>query len=141
MLITKVVKKNIMSRYADYYRKLGYNIPSKIGRKGVQIEINVEDLLKCSKDKIEYRCDRCGEIYTTSYEVYINHLHEGKHYCKYCAGKVLNSGSNCYMWNDTLTEEERINGRNIPECIEWSKKVLARDKYTCRKCGKNKTSM
>ena len=46
MLITKIVKKNITPRCANYYRELGYIIPKKINRKGVQIEINVKDLPK-----------------------------------------------------------------------------------------------
>ena len=141
MLITKIVKKNITPRCANYYRELGYIIPKKINRKGVQIEINVKDLPKNSKDKIQYKCDCCGKIYTTNYGVYINHLHEDKYYCKYCVGKVLNSGSNCYMWNNDLTEEDRIDRRLSPKCSDWSKKVLARDKYTCRKCGKNNGNM
>ena len=79
MLITKIVKKNITPRCANYYRELGYIIPKKINRKGVQIEINVKDLPKNSKDKIQYKCDCCGKIYTTNYGVYINHLHEDKY--------------------------------------------------------------
>jgi len=38
-------------------------------------------------------------------------------------------------WNPNLTDEERENGRSIEGYSDFSKKVLARDHYTCQCCG------
>ena len=142
MLISKEVKKLITPRVAKKYRDLGYDLPNNIPRKGIEIFVKVNDLPTNSKDKIQYECDNCHNVFYTEYGVYKSHLHEdNKYYCKYCVGKVLNSGSNCYRWKDNLTEEDRINRRLIPEHIEWSKKVLARDKYICRKCGMSNSKL
>ena len=40
-------------------------------------------------------------------------------------------------WNPNLTDEERLNNRSKnPEYTEFVKKVMARDNYTCKCCGK-----
>ena len=38
-------------------------------------------------------------------------------------------------WNQKLTDEERIQGRDIPEYKEWRVSVYERDNFTCQKCG------
>ena len=44
-------------------------------------------------------------------------------------------GENHPRWNPNLSQEEREQGRNYPEYIEFIKKVLKRDNYTCQCCG------
>lgn len=56
--------------------------------------------------------------------------------CKECFIESI-SGSNSYMWNENLTDEERIIGRDYPEYSQWRKDVFGRDNYTCQCCGKS----
>jgi hypothetical protein len=42
-------------------------------------------------------------------------------------------------WNPTLTDEDRIVGRNHSENHFWKKAVMERDDYTCRVCGDNRS--
>lgn len=39
-------------------------------------------------------------------------------------------------YNPTLTDEERITRRNVPENNRWRKAVYERDNYTCKACSK-----
>jgi hypothetical protein len=48
-------------------------------------------------------------------------------------GKI--SGENSHLWNENLTEEQRIENRDYNEYIKWRKAVYERDKYTCQCCG------
>ena len=83
MLISKEVKKLITPRVAKKYRDLGYDLPNNIPRKGIEIFVKVNDLSTNSKDKIQYECDNCHNVFYTEYGVYKSHLHEdNKYYCK-----------------------------------------------------------
>ena len=48
------------------------------------------------------------------------------------------TGELAARWNPNLTEEHRMNGRNIPGYNEWRSAVYERDNYTCQICGDNK---
>lgn len=89
-------------------------------------------------DRIEYACDGCSAVF----KMVPSRLVQKYSFCSYeCykgnIGKFY-SGENNPQWNHSLTEEERIIGRNYPEYTEWRNKVFARDKYTCRKCEDDK---
>ena len=42
-----------------------------------------------------------------------------------------------HAWNPVLTDEERMQGRNIPGYKEWRLEVYHRDNFTCQKCGES----
>lgn len=46
------------------------------------------------------------------------------------------SGPKHYNWNPNIAEEQRVQDRDLNDTRPWSKSVLARDNYTCQKCGK-----
>ena len=144
-LISKEVEVVLNGSNIKYYESLGYEIPrrkSKWGRvtvpSGTKKKIKIEYLQKNSNVKVKVKCDNpnCGKEYEIGYYNYIKRNHNGKIYCKDCANTVLLSGENHWNYNPNLTQEERENGRNYPKYIEFIKKVLARDNYTCQVCGK-----
>lgn len=126
-----------------YYENLGYEIPrtkTKYGLcvpKGTKIKVKTEDLSYGSSVTVDVNCDLCGKKYKEKYRDYYKHNHDGKCYCHACANKLFNSGELNYNWNFNKTVEERINGRQNEEYINFTKRVLCRDKYTCKCCNKN----
>lgn len=143
-LITKEVEVRLGGKYINYYESLGYEIPKYYDKKhkkyavknGTTILVKVEHLPKGSNIYIDVICDGCGKKLRRTYNNHNKQIHDGKCYCHKCGNKFLNSGDNNNRWNPNLTDEERIIGRNYPEYIDFIKRVLARDNYTCKCCGK-----
>lgn len=142
-LISKEVEILLVGTNVKYYENLGYLIPRSEDKrkrlripKGTKIKIKTEDLPNGSNVEVEIKCDNCEKIYKTLYQNYAKYNHEGKNYCKLCHNKVLNSGYNNSRYNFNKTQEERENERGYPEYIEFIKKVLKRDNYTCQCCNK-----
>lgn len=55
-----------------------------------------------------------------------------------CMGKMrslIYRGDNHPKWDDTLSEDQRILSRTIPEYADWRMSVFKRDGFACRKCG------
>lgn len=50
-------------------------------------------------------------------------------------GAWKHSGSRCHLYKPTLTNEERLRGRNLVEVRQWRVVVFNRDNYTCHACG------
>lgn len=149
-LITKEVEVNISGVSQKYYENLGYKIPrywneSKKAyyvKSGTSIQVKVCDLPKHSKIKIMYTCNNCKTVHTVDYESYCKSKHQNENacYCQKCILKLFNSGENHPLWNDKLTESERINNRDYPEYTDFVKRVLVRDNYTCQCCGNTKSN-
>jgi len=93
-----------------------------------------------SKKSIHWNClCDCGEVV----QVRGWHLKSGHSASCGCArtwtdGNKGRIGPLHPNWNPTLTNEERIQGRNIPGYKEWRSAVYERDNYTCQKCGDNR---
>ena len=90
-------------------------------------------------NRIKLKCSYCNkEIEITNFDYNKNK----NHFCSIdCMNKYRSDtyrGENHPRWNPNLSQEEREQGRNYPEYIEFIKKVLARDNYTCQCCGDNK---
>lgn len=140
-LITEEVEVGLYHNNIEHYEKLGYEIPrikTSSGmhiRHGTKILVKVDDLLPYSKVHVQVRCDYCGKIHETTYSQYNLHNHQGKTYCHACAIKVLSAGENHYRWENNKTNEERITKRQYPEYVDFTKRVLIRDKYSCKCCG------
>ena len=72
----KVTNKNV-----GYYKNLGYNINS-----GDILNINVTDLPKTSKQKIDVSCDNCDSKHKISYFSYLRNIKNDIYHCKHCSG-------------------------------------------------------
>lgn len=146
-LITEEVEANLCGSNINYYEDLGYDIPrrkDKQGRlkvqRGTKLKVKVYDLPSGSNVAVQVKCDGCGKILNISYNRYTTLNRDGLYYCHKCVMKLY-SGQNHGNWNPEKTDEERIIQRNYPEYVEFTKRVLARDNYTCRCCGKRNTKL
>jgi len=72
----KATNKNI-----GHYINLGYNVKS-----GSIITIDVSDLPKTSKHKIDVICDLCQKEYNISYFSYLRNIQNSIYHCKHCSG-------------------------------------------------------
>lgn len=145
-LISTEVEIGIGSANYKHYENLGYNIPKYYNKnkkkmciqRGAKIFVKVEHLLK-SAVTVEIECDCCGKIIKTTYESYLDHLHDDKYYCLQCASKIFNGGENSYKWNPNLTDEDRRKERHksTEGYYEFLSIVKKRDNYKCIKCGSN----
>lgn len=140
-LLDTMIEIGITGKTSSYYENLGYEIPrykDKHGRlcvkNGTKIIVNVKDLSKGSSAKINVICDCCNKQYVTTYHNYNLCLHDDKIYCKDCAIKLFNTGKNSSLYKKDKTKEERERKRLYPEYYQFTKRVLARDKYTCKCC-------
>lgn len=99
------------------------------------------------KQHFEKEGDELISIYTDEGQTFVKYKCKRNHYvnisfvryrrgvrCRECYFET-NKGDGNPRWNPDLTEEERENGRNNPEYVEWTQKVFRRDSYTCKKCG------
>lgn len=147
-LITKEVEISLKgSNKISYYESLGYEIPKKLVNGKYKVNYSVpffiktEHLSDWSNVKVEVECDECKEIFIRCYYDYKKQQHGGDYYCKKCSHKVFLSGENNPRYNHNKTDEERIIRRNYPEYTEFVKRVLKRDNYTCKCCGKYEQKM
>ena len=145
-LISEYVEIKLGGRNIKYYENLGYKIPRHMDKNkdmvvanGTTILVKISDLMPSSRCVVKIQCDNCNDILNVKWSDYNNHNHNGKYYCNKCANKIFLSGENHPRWNPNLSQEERKQGRNYPEYIEFIKKVLKRDNYTCQCCGDNNT--
>lgn len=146
-LISKYVEVSLGGKNIKYYEDLGYKIPRVKGRwgiqtpKGTKITVLTTDLKPNSKIQIDVECDNCGKRSHIKYNSYYTHNHNGKTYCHKCANQLFNRGENNCNWNPNKTDEERLNGRRYPEYMEFVKRVLIRDQFTCQVCGEKQGEM
>lgn len=147
-LISTEVEVILNNKTIKYYEDLGYEIPryknkweKSVVKRGTKITVKVEDLPKSSKVEVDVTCDCCRKDYRMKYQDYNRYNHDEKIYCNKCSNSVLCSKENHPNWNPNKTDEERGIQRNYPEYTEFIKKVLKRDNYTCRCCGKQNDDM
>ena len=87
----------------------------------------------------EYNCDYCGKSIFRTETVYNSHKnHFCSKDCEYAWRSETFRGENSPFWNPNLSEEDRINGRNIPKYKEFINNTYKRDNYTCQCCGDDK---
>lgn len=142
-LLTETLEVKINTNTYKHYEDLGYEIPRHYNEKkkkwvlsiGERITVKATDLYENSGEKVDCQCDNCKKIMHTTYQNYTQRILSDKFLCKSCYHKICLTGENHPMWNDNLTDEDRIIGRNYPEYKEFIKKVLIRDNYTCFNCG------
>lgn len=142
-LLSTEVEVTLAGTNVKWYENKGYKLPRRYDKRGryclpknSKLLVKVEDLPLKSNVMVDVQCDCCKEDYSIVWSDYNIQLHDGKIYCKGCVHSVLFTGENHHNWNSKLTQEERINGRDYKEYHDFIKKVLKRDNYTCRCCGK-----
>lgn len=148
-LLTKEIEINLSSQNIEYYEELGYEIPRYYNKssctwrvkRGTKIIVNISDVPVNSHIKVDLDCNCCGKKYKALYLNYSRQNHKGKTYCANCSRTILNSGENSACWKDSITMEDRENGRKYLEYTNFIKRVLARDDYTCKCCGKKCVKM
>ena len=152
IIYPQAVKIHPMGKAIKYYSDLGYNIPmkkasplitAKDGRtlvldKKACIEVMIDDILDYSSAYIWGTCDCCGELMYISKSDYTRrHTNPDRPlYCKKCSSTTMNKGFLNGHWNPNLSQQERELKRKYPEYIDFVKRVLSRDNYTCQVCGK-----
>lgn len=143
-LISEYVEVPVDGRTIKYYESLGYDVP-KIKNKngdikyncGAKFNVKTSDLKPHSATRVMVECDNCNKKYDVAYSVYVQCNRNGLYYCQKCATKLFISGSNHWLWNDSITQEERILKRRTKEYINFTKTVLCRDNYSCVCCNSN----
>ena len=143
-LISKEVYAGLNGTSIKHFESLGYEIPrrktDKYGKMSVpmfaKIKVKVEDLQEGSTVQVDVECDYCKKNLHMTYATYKKFNHNGKYYCRSCAGKLFHCGENNGNYNYNKTDEERIIDRKYPEYNKFIKKVLARDNYICKCCGR-----
>ena len=141
-LLQDSIQIALTSNMIKYYERLGYEIPrSKDARgrlkvkEGTTIIVKVEDLKPGCGIPVHMACDICGKAFS---RIWKDHkAHDGLIYCKNCSGR-LRSGEKAYNWNPSLTKEDRVIGRDTSDNKDFIRRVMARDHYTCKVCGKTK---
>lgn len=141
-LISTKAEVTLNSRNIVRLRNLGYSVPANTHwkKEAIKINVKIEDLSIGSCATIEWKCDclGCTTITKETYKKYMRRKRgeNGEIYCNYHSYKISRSGENNGNFNPNITQEEREDGRKIPQYNEFIKKVLARDNYTCQCCGK-----
>lgn len=97
MLLTKEVEVSVGARNLAYYKEKGYDIPMCYSEKSCKfvvdfskkITVKIEDLPPSSHIKIQYKCDNCGEVFTTEYATWNQSKYKDLgDLCKKCAVKI-----------------------------------------------------
>ena len=87
-LVSKTVKVKWCSSNKKYYEQLGY----KYTKMYDEFEVKIEDLQKGSGVKIDYICDKCGNIFKRKYKDYLYNLREDDlTFCNKCKNNISKS--------------------------------------------------
>lgn len=85
---------------------------------------------------ITAKCGECGKEFSRWGSQVRRNL------VNYCSRDCLSKGyrkrfqrENHPSWDFKISEEQRIDNRNIEGYVEWRESTFARDAYTCQKCG------
>jgi len=93
MILSKEIIINVTNRNISHYKRIGLN--PVVG----SIKIKVDDLPKCSRTRIDVKCDICGEIKNISYQKYNENISRWGYYTcsQLCSkGKVKKTNNEKY---------------------------------------------
>ena len=133
-LLSKVINIKPNAFTVKYYEQLGYDIPKYVNNHGKlcinteeTFQVNVTDLLSNSHEVVLVECDQCGVKTNCSYENYnrVIQRNDGLYYCKKCAAINFHAQQN----------HEYMSDRNTKQYVDFVKRVMKRDNYTCQCCG------
>lgn len=119
-ILTKEVVVNLTGKMIQYYKDKGYDAKHR-----TPLIVKVEDLPKCSFQKIDVVCDECFELITTNYHGYLVTCSSfGKYLCPKCAKQLaIKHGSETVM--------QKYGVKNISQISEFQekKKLTFNEKY------------
>lgn len=139
MIINEKVPVTVTSKTIYYYENLGYDIPKKEnGHYDIYKSFNVNsiDLQHGSSQQITAQCDNCKKNVKIHANSYFSSLNDGKYYCRSCKITLFHSKENHWAWDKAKTQEEREGNRDCIENDIFIRKVMKRDNYLCKCCGK-----
>lgn len=133
-ILTKEVEVRIHSNTVDYYKELGYNIPTKKSSKSYYektkkefvydfnkyITVKIEDLPIHSNIKIEVLCDECGKnISYIKYNDYTRCIEKtGTHVCRECWQKKTARTNKSKYGYEIPTKNKEIKEKIIKTNLE-----------------------
>lgn len=156
MLLTKEVEVRLDGSNIPWYEAKGYEMPRRqktyvgkngricLGRlcvpKGTKIKIKIEDVADACRSIISYKCDNCGKIINTQYNLY--KMKKYKDYCNDCVIKLFKSGKNSTLWKNNISLQDRKHMQESRKSNEayrkWAQLIVSKDNYKCIKCNSNK---
>lgn len=89
IILPQVSEITVCPNNVEYYRKLGYFIPTEFKngkeriKRGTKIQVHTLDLMKGSHTMVMVQCDECGKIYLMPYKDYLTN------YCVQKIGKLF----------------------------------------------------
>ena len=141
--------KLLSTEYKNTRQKLEYQC-LKCGRKGTKSLKHLSNTFGCKKCGAEKGQNKKRHTYEQIKQLFLNKnlklLSTGykncqqklKYECLKCGyvgtKRLVHLDHSCDWYKMELTEEDRINRRNIPEYRKWAKDVKKKDDYTCQKC-------
>lgn len=137
-ILTEEVLFDVSSR-VKFWESKGYVVPRNnkgIVLAGTKIMVKVTDLPLYSKARIKCKCDICGVEQEMNYFNYTKkRCKEVEWACKKCTIENFYRGEKSPFYKNELTDEERGLRRLVPGYVDFIRKVLERDNFTCIKCG------
>lgn len=122
---------NILSGHSSSCGHSRRNNINDIEQRLNKLNIQMIDNYIKADTKIRFKC-YCGNIFKAKPRSLFNG--QIKSCGCYNKARIKISGKNHPLYDSTLTEEDRIDRRLLPEYRNWSKSVLRRDNYTCQIC-------
>jgi hypothetical protein len=140
LILPQMVYLKTSNKYNNYYKELGYDLPTHIGKSGKEVFIegaefvvHVLDLKQSSNAKVKVQCDICDKIFELQYEVYNRYVYKGKYNCHDCIGE-----------SDKQKEKLKIQYEGIkPTLINELTNYIKNNGYpsSVRKCFHSKNNM
>lgn len=87
---------------------------------------------KHQEKEIEFTCDYCGK---TSTMIPYRFDRSERHFCSNECKNKYQDGKNHPRYDETISDEDRINKRQYQEYYDFIDTVLKRDNYTCQLSG------
>ena len=120
-----------------WYMDKGYNYT----KRGETFLVNIEDLIKCARNKIQVKCDYCHNIYTTNNMDYLISKQKNqnqKDCCKHCIGKKRyesNKNERAVKMIGRISEVLAENGYTIITTVDEYKNIKQKINFLCNKHG------
>ena len=120
MIITDKIKINITKSNIDHYKQYYNDIKLKDS-----IFVNVNELTKGSHNKIEMKCDICGNEYISEFNILYNNNSLNYFICKKCKRK------------DTVLKKYGVDNVFQSNIIKEKSKKTIQDKYNVDNISQN----
>lgn len=137
----QIITVKVNQRNIKYYKDLGYQIPTKIGRHGKEVYdigsclyVKIEDLSIGSKEPVDVICDICGKLIHPSYLNYVKHHTTEYDYCEQCSYIKIKETMLSRYGVENAQQSEEIKQKTI----ETNNKRYGGNSPMCSKSVRNK---